>query len=78
MAKKMDDDGKRLRKIEEDLFFAFAKKEIEAEQGVWDGSVEHNRLADMKVSSIVKTSFKNYEKNRRKEDQQYFVVKNKV
>lgn len=70
---KMDHDADRLRKIEEDLFCTFVKKEVEAEQGAWVGSVDNNRLADSKVSAIVKTSFKNYEKTKKKGDPEYFV-----
>ena len=73
MEKNDEVDG--LRKIEEEIFFAFVKKEVEDEQGPWVGSVLNNRLADMKVSGIVKASFKHYEKNRKKSDPQYFKFK---
>ena len=65
----------RIRKIEQDLFVSFIKKEVEAEQGSWIGSVENNRLADKRVAAIVKTSFKNYEKNKKKFEPAYFVKK---
>ena len=67
--------GDELRKVEEELFFNFVKKEVIAEQGAWVGSVGNNRLADIKVSGIVKSAFKNYEKTRQKSDPQYFVFK---
>ena len=65
----------RIRKIEQDLFVSFVKKEVEAEQGSWIGSVENNRLADKRVAAIVKTSFKNYEKTKKKFEPAYFVKK---
>ena len=65
----------RIRKIEEELFFTFVKKEVETEQGTWVGSVKNNRVADMKVAAIVKTSFKNYEKIKKKFEPAYFVKK---
>ena len=72
---KMDEDAERLRKIEEDLFFTFIKKEVETEKGTWQGSLEENRLADTRVSEIVRKSFKNYEKTKKKFDPAYFVKK---
>ena len=65
----------RIRKIEEELFVTFVKKEVEAEQGTWVGSVDNNRLADRRVAAIVKTSFKNYEKTKKKFEPAFFVKK---
>ena len=65
----------RIRKIEEELFVTFVKKEVEAEQGTWVGSVDNNRLADKRVAAIVKTSFKNYEKTKKKFEPAFFVKK---
>ena len=65
----------RIRKIEEELFVTFLKKEVEAEQGTWVGSVDNNRLADRRVAAIVKTSFKNYEKTKKKFEPAFFVKK---
>ena len=65
----------RIRKIEQELFVTFVKKEVEAEQGTWVGSVDNNRLADRRVAAIVKTSFKNYEKTKKKFEPAYFVKK---
>ena len=65
----------RIRKIEQELFVSFVKKEVEAEQGSWIGSVENNRLADKRVAAIVKTSFKNYERIKKKFEPAYFVKK---
>ena len=65
----------RIRKIEEDLFVTFVKKEVEAEHGTWVGSVDNNRLADRRVAAIVKTSFKNYEKTKKKFEPAFFVKK---
>ena len=68
-------EADRIRKIEEELFVTFVKKEVEAEQGTWVGSVENNRLADKRVAAIVKTSFKNYEKTKKKFEPAFFVKK---
>jgi len=65
----------RIRKIEEVLFVTFVKKEVEAEQGNWVGSVDNNRLADRRVAAIVKTSFKNYERTKKKFEPAFFVKK---
>ena len=65
----------RIRKIEQELFVTFVKKEVEAEQGTWVGSVKNNRLADMKVAAIVRTSFKNYERIKKECEPSYFVKK---
>ena len=65
----------RIRKIEEELFVTFVKQEVEAEQGTWVGSVDNNRLADKRVAAIVKTSFKNYEKTKKKFEPDFFVKK---
>ena len=68
-------EADRIRKIEEELFVTFVKKEVEAEQGTWVGSVDNNRLADRRVAAIVKTSFKNYEKTKKKFEPAFFVKK---
>ena len=69
------EDVDRIRKIEEELFFTFVKKEVETEQGTWVGSVKNNRLADMKVAGIVKTSFKNSRTFKKECAPSYFVKK---
>ena len=69
------DDVEKIRKIEEELFLTFVKKEAEDEQGTWAGSVSNDRLADTKVAGIVKGSFKNYNKFKKECDPSYFVKK---
>ena len=69
------DDVEKIRKMEEELFLTFVKKDVEDEQGTWVGSVSNNRLADTKVAGIVKTSFKNYEKTKKKFEPAFFVKK---
>ena len=69
------DDVEKIRKIEEELFLTFVKKEVEDEQGTWVGSVSNNRLADTKVAGIVRGSFKNYNKFKKECDPSYFVKK---
>ena len=69
------DDVEKIRKMEEELFLTFVKKEVEDEQGTWVGSVSNNRLADMKVAGIVKTSFKNSRTFKKECAPSYFVKK---
>ena len=69
------DDVEKIRKMEEELFLTFVKKDVEDEQGTWVGSVSNNRLADTKVAGIVKTSFKNYERIKKECEPSYFVKK---
>lgn len=61
-----------MRKIEEKLFRALVKSEVELVYGPWTGTVEQNRSADMKISMIVKSSFKVYEKTRKTFEPSYF------
>ena len=68
-------EADRIRNIEEELFVTFVKQEVEAEQGTWVGSVENNRLADKRVAAIVKASFKNYERTKKKFEPDFFVKK---
>ena len=68
----MDDDGDKLRDLEEELFTFFGKKEVEEQHGPWVGSYENNKLADLRISSIVKTSFKNYEKSKESYEPTFF------
>jgi len=69
---KLDEDGDKMRDIEMELFTAFAKNEVEATHGPWEGSYENNKLADLCISKIFNTSFKNYEKSREKYEPSYF------
>ena len=66
------EEGNQLREIEEKSFLEFAKEEVENETGQWVGSKVQNRLADNKISSSIKQSFKNYEKTRGSETTSYF------
>ena len=69
---KSGEDGEKLRKIEESLFFSEVKANVVEELGPWTGSVEQNSMADMKISKNIKSSFRSYEKNRKKFDECYF------
>ena len=69
---KSGEDGDKLRKIEESLFFSQVKADVVEELGPWTGSVEQNSLADMKISKKIRTSFHSYEKNRNTCDVCYF------
>lgn len=72
---KMNEDVGKMRDIEMELFTDFAKSEVEAKHGPWMGSNENNKLADLCISKIVKTSFKNYEKSKEKYEPTYFNFK---
>ena len=49
----------------EEEMFLNVKPEVEKElQREWDGGLEANRLADLKIAQCFKNSFKYYEKNR--------------
>lgn len=61
-----------LRKIESNIFRSTVKPQVVAESGPWLGTMEQNNNADLKVSMIVKTSFKVYEKSRKEFEPAYF------
>ena len=68
----MDEDGNKLRDLEQELFVVFVKNEVEAKQEPWKGSYDNNKLADLRISNIIKTSFKNYEKTKENYEPTYF------
>ena len=55
-------DGAKLRDIEEDLFRK-TKGDVENAAGPWIGSSKQNKMADVKISNLVRNSFKSYEKS---------------
>ena len=62
----------KLREIERNIFRSIVKDEVIAESGPWLGTLDQNDAADLKVSMIVKTSFKVYEKSRKVFETSYF------
>ena len=65
-------EGDQVRSIEEHSFANIVKDEVEEELGPWTGSKEQNALADYKIASSIKTSFKSYEKNRKSFEESFF------
>ena len=65
-------DGDRVREVEEKSFTNLVKEEVETEMGVWTGSEEQNRSADLKIAISIKTAFKNYEKNKQSYEKCFF------
>lgn len=62
----------KLRKIESNLFMTTVKPQMVAEVGPWLGTKEQNHNADLKISMIVKSSFKVYERSRKDFEPSYF------
>ena len=60
----MPDDVKAtVRKIERNMFVVI-KPEVEKETGTnWDNSSQQNKMADVKIASMLKKSFCLYERN---------------
>lgn len=51
-------------------------KEVEKQNGFdWTGTLEENISADIKVAASIRSSFYNYEKDKKKDGPQYFVFK---
>ena len=67
-----DEDGDLVRGIEEDLFLRFVKGDVENESGPWIGSSDQNKLSNMKVASMIRTSFKYYESVRQSPQEKVF------
>ena len=61
----MTEDGAKMRSIEEGIFVNVVKKEVEEQLGPWKGSPAENKLADMRISGHIKTSFRIYEKSKK-------------
>ena len=57
----MNENGAKIRDIEEGVFRK-TKKEVENSTGPWKGSMSQNKLSDVKISAIVRNSFKAYDK----------------
>ena len=55
---KEDVDGEELRNIEMKIFFAGIKVEMESTHGVWNGSEEHNSMADKKIAKLIRNTLK--------------------
>ena len=56
-----NENGAKLRAIEEDLFRK-TKKEVVNVTGPWKGTQHQNKLSDGKISATVRNSFKTYDK----------------
>ena len=64
-------DSVDLRDIEEDMFRK-TKVDVVNATGPWIGSSEQNKMADLKISTFVRNSFKSYEKSRPIGEKSYF------
>ena len=64
-------DSVDLRDIEEDMFRK-TKVDVVNATGPWIGSSEQNKMADLKISTFVRNSFKTYEKSRPIGEKSYF------
>ena len=58
------EEGELLKEIEMRIFRDVVKPEFESESEDWIGSKIQNKSADWKVASIVRQSFKTYEKGK--------------
>ena len=65
------DTSEKLINIEREMFLNI-QREVEGALGVWVGSPEQQHLADLKISSCVRNSFRNYERDNDDYKKQYF------
>ena len=61
-----------LRRIEFNIF-EHIKMDVERKTGRWKGSNEQNKIADEKIASAIRSSFKSYEKWGVRRDGQFFI-----
>ena len=65
-------ESERIISTEEEMF-RNVKPEVEKELGIeWDGGVEANSLADLKIAQCFKNSFKSYENTRLTNEPSFF------
>ena len=67
----IDENVQRLRTIEAEVFTVI--REVKEFGESWEGSLEQNKKADMKIAGAIRNSFRLYEKNKLKDiDKEYF------
>ena len=62
----------QLRKIEYDIF-EHIKIDVEKKSGQWEGTSYQNKIADERVATAIRSSFKSYEKLSIRRDGQFFI-----
>ena len=58
----IDENVQRLRTIEAEVFTVI--REDKAFGDTWEGRLDQNKMADMKIAGAIRTSFRLYEKNK--------------
>ena len=71
MDSQANEDGDELRAIEEELFETI-KGNVEKVTRSWIGSVEQNRMADQKIATLIRNSFKSYETTKESSEKMMF------
>ena len=66
-----DEDGDEIRAIEEELFETI-KGNVEKVTSSWIGSIEQNRMADQKIATLIRNSFKSYETTKESPEKMMF------
>ena len=62
----------KLSQIEKSIFNNIQKSVEESTNNVWIGSKEQNSLADLKIATSIKNSFRQYETSKAKKEKSYF------
>ena len=71
MDSQADEDGDEIRAIEEELFETI-KGNVEKVTSSWIGSIEQNRMADQKIATLIRNSFKSYETTKESPEKMMF------
>lgn len=67
----IDENIQRLRTIEAEVFTVIREDKMFGDS--WEGSLDQNKMADMKIAGAIRNSFRLYEKNRLENvDTKYF------
>ena len=67
----IDENIQRLRTIEAEVFTVIREDKMFGD--TWEGSLDQNKMADMKIAGAIRNSFRLYEKNRLENlDTKYF------
>lgn len=58
----IDENVQRLRTIEAEVFTVIREDKVFGD--TWEGSLDQNKMADMKIAGAIRNSFRLYEKNK--------------
>ena len=58
----IDENVQRLRTIEAEVFTVIREDKVFGD--TWEGSLDQNKMADMKIAGAIRNSFHLYEKNK--------------